>query len=46
MDHGWRSEAKTLNGTYGCGVLATKPVFDTTGDVWAVPAPLIALLLL
>lgn len=46
VDHGWRAEAKTINGKYGRGILATKSVLDTTADVWAVPAPLVALLLL
>lgn len=46
VDHGWRSEAKTIDGKYGRGILATKSVLDTSTDVWAVPAPLTALLLL
>lgn len=46
VDHSWRSEAKAINGKYGRGVLATKSILDTTADVWAVPAPLVALLLL
>jgi uncharacterized protein len=46
VDHGWRTEAKTAAGKYGRGVLATKSVLDTAGPVWAVPAPLVALLLL
>jgi predicted AAA+ superfamily ATPase len=46
VDHGWRSEAKTINGKYGRGILATKSILDTAADVWAVPAPLVALLLL
>jgi uncharacterized protein len=46
VDHGWRAEAKTINGKYGRGVLTTKSVLDTSTDVWAVPAPLVALLLL
>jgi hypothetical protein len=46
VDHGWRAEAKTINGKYGHGILATKSILDTTTDVWAVPAPLVALLLL
>jgi uncharacterized protein len=46
VDHGWRAEAKTVKGKYESGILSTKSVLDTTGDVWAVPAPLVALLLL
>jgi uncharacterized protein len=46
VDQGWRSEAKALNGKYGLGILATKSILDTTRSVWAVPSPLVALLLL
>lgn len=46
VDHGWKSEARTISGKYSAGVLATKTVLDTQGKVWAVPAPLVALLLL
>jgi len=45
VDHGWKSEAKTIDGKFGRGILATKSVLDVTGAVWAVPAPLVALLL-
>lgn len=45
VDHGWKSEAMTLYGKFGRGILATKSVLDMTGSVWAVPAPLVALLL-
>lgn len=30
---------------FGCGVLATKSILDTTKPAWAIPATLIALLL-
>ncbi len=45
VEHGWRSEARTINGKFGRGILATKSALDVTGEVWAVPAPLVALLL-
>lgn len=45
VDHGWKSEAKTIDGKFGRGILATKSVLDVSGAVWAVPAPLLALLL-
>lgn len=45
VGHGWKGEAKTMTGKYGRGILATKSVLDVSGDVWAVPAPLVALLL-
>jgi uncharacterized protein len=46
VDRGWRAEAKTIAGKYRHGILATKSILDTGGDVWAVPAPLLALMLL
>lgn len=45
VDHGWRAEARTMDGKHRRGILATKSVLDTSGAVWAVPAPLVALLL-
>ncbi len=45
IDQGWRAESKTIDGKYNRGLLATKSVLDTSGPVWAVPAPLVALLL-
>lgn len=45
VDHGWKNEAKTIGGRFGRGILATKSTLDLTGPVWAVPAPLVALLL-
>jgi hypothetical protein len=46
VDQGWRSAARTIDGKYGRGILATKSILDTSANIWAVPAPLIALLLL
>lgn len=45
VDQGWRGEARTIDGKYGRGILATKTILDTSTSVWAVPAPLVALLL-
>jgi predicted AAA+ superfamily ATPase len=45
VDQGWRSEAKVIEGKYGYGILATKSLLDLSQPVWAVPAPLLALLL-
>ncbi len=45
VDPGWRAEAKTIDGKYQRGILATKSVLDTSDTVWAVPAPMVALLL-
>jgi len=45
VDTSWQGEAKTINGKYGRGILATKSILDLDHNVWAVPAPLVALLL-
>ena len=45
VDRGWRSEAKTIEGKYGSGIVATKSILDLDQPSWAVPAPLVALLL-
>jgi predicted AAA+ superfamily ATPase len=45
VEQGWKSEARTIDAKFGRGILATKSVLDTTGGIWAVPAPLLALLL-
>lgn len=46
VDHGWRSEARTIDGKYERGILATKTILDTSRRVWAIPAPLLSLLIL
>lgn len=45
VDDGRRGEARVMEGKYRYGILATKSILDTTGDVWAIPAPLVTLLL-
>ena len=45
VEAGWKSEARTIDAKFGHGILATKSILDTTGTIWAVPAPLLALLL-
>ncbi|NQW72937.1 MAG: ATP-binding protein [Actinobacteria bacterium] len=45
VDAGWRGEGRVIAGKYNAGVLATKSVLDVTEAVWAVPAPLVCLLL-
>jgi len=45
VDRGWKSEARTITGKYGRGVVATKTILDLDGGVWAVPAPLLAVAL-
>lgn len=45
VDSHWRREARALESRYGGGLLATKSVLDLGHTCWAVPAPLVALLL-
>jgi acyl CoA:acetate/3-ketoacid CoA transferase beta subunit len=45
VTHNWRSEALVMRGRYGVGVLGAKNIVDLDGDIWAIPAPMVALLL-
>lgn len=46
VSKGHWGEARVINGVYKRGIIATKDVLDTTReDVWAVPAPCVALML-
>jgi hypothetical protein len=45
VSDGWRSEALVTEGRYGRGVLATKTISDTSRAAWAIPAPIVCLLL-
>lgn len=45
VTRGWKAEARTISAKYGRGIVATKNVLDTGDSVWAVPAPLLAMLL-
>ncbi|WP_394288795.1 hypothetical protein [Corynebacterium variabile] len=45
VSHGWRSEALVIENKYRAGILATRNILDLTHPAWAVPAPLVALLL-
>jgi uncharacterized protein len=45
VEQGWKGEARTIDAKFGHGILTTKSILDTTGTTWAVPAPLLALLL-
>jgi hypothetical protein len=45
VDARWRSEARTVEGRYAGGMLATKSLLDLEHPAWAVPAPLVALML-
>lgn len=45
VDVGWRNEAKVMEGKYAAGVFATKSLLDLEHPAWAIPAPLVSLLL-
>jgi predicted AAA+ superfamily ATPase len=45
VSQGWRSEARVVEGKYGRGVLATKNITDVSQLAWAIPAPVVALML-
>lgn len=45
VSHGWRTEAKVIENKYGAGVLATRNILDVSHPTWAIPAPMVALLL-
>jgi predicted AAA+ superfamily ATPase len=45
VTHNWRREALVMRGRYAAGVLATKNIVDLEDDVWAIPAPMVAVLL-
>ncbi len=45
VERNWKSDARTVAAAHGRGMLATRNVLDTDGDVWAVPACIVAWLL-
>lgn len=45
VENKWRSEARTLEGKFSRGIMATKSILDLDRPSWAVPAPIVALLL-
>ncbi len=45
VDVGWRAEARAIENKYKGGILATKSILDLDHPTWAIPAPLVALLL-
>jgi predicted AAA+ superfamily ATPase len=45
VERSWKSEARTVASSHGRGILATRNVLDTDGEVWAVPACVVAWLL-
>jgi predicted AAA+ superfamily ATPase len=45
VSDGWRAEARTIEGRYHRGIVATKSITRLDTPTWAIPAPLLALLL-
>lgn len=45
VDARWRSEAKVIEAKFQRGVVATKSILDLEHPSWAIPAPLVAMLL-
>lgn len=45
VSQGWRRESLGMRRRYGAGVVATKNIVDIDDAVWAVPAPIVSLLL-
>jgi len=46
VSSGWRAEAKTIEGRFAIGIVATRSILDVSHRAWAFPAPIVALLLL
>jgi predicted AAA+ superfamily ATPase len=45
VSQGWRAEARVVEGKYSGGILATKNITDLRHPSWAIPAPVVALML-
>jgi len=45
MTTGWRSDARTIEGKFARGVVATRTITNLQHLSWAMPAPVVALLL-
>jgi predicted AAA+ superfamily ATPase len=45
VEHNWKREARTVAAVHGSGILATRNVLDMGGEVWAVPACIVAWLI-
>lgn len=45
VDKKWKGEARTIAARYQQGVLATRSILDTEGDVWAMPVSSLVYLL-
>jgi predicted AAA+ superfamily ATPase len=45
VSSGWRAEARVIEGKFSAGVVATRTVLDSSNPAWALPAPVVAILL-
>ncbi len=45
VDTGWRGTSKVIEARFSRGIVATKSILDLDHPAWAVPVPLVALLL-
>ncbi|MFZ2114902.1 MAG: AAA family ATPase [Solirubrobacteraceae bacterium] len=45
VSSGWRAGARVIEGKFAAGVVATRTIFDSSNPAWALPAPVVALLL-
>ncbi len=45
VERGWKSGSRALAARYGRGIVATRNVLDTDGDIWALPTSVLVWLL-
>ncbi len=45
VERNWKSESRAIAARYGRGVIATRNVLDTTGEIWALPTGIVVWLL-
>jgi hypothetical protein len=45
VERNWRSESRALTARYGRGIIATRNILDTDGDIWALPTSVVVWLL-
>ena len=45
VESGWRADARVIEGKYSAGIVATKSILNLEHPSWAIPAPIVALML-
>jgi uncharacterized protein len=45
VERSWRSQSRALAARYGRGIVATRNILDTDGDIWALPTSVVVWLL-